>query len=305
MSKLSTKEIDRFFVEIKMVESNCLKGYAILILVSINAFATEPDWRSYAEVLQFVRPGAKNNVKLSLVDYEQLKINGKLDVAYQQLSKFPVASLSSKEEKLAFYINAYNILALKTVLDHWPIDSIKNVGSSVGRIWGNVAGNIDGREVTLNEIEHKVLRPLAEPRIHFAIVCASVSCPDLRNEPYTASKLNVQLDGQVEQFLSNPNKGLRVGAKAIQLSANSTGMKTILILLAVLKHLSAVTARNCPHYQWMNISTTTGRLTASTSVSETRQFIQKLIYVTCTGFIPAMSGHAGFCRKLTFVPVGA
>lgn len=219
MSILSTKEMDRFFVEIEMVENNRLKGYAILVLISFNTFAIEPDWQSYAEVLQVVRLGTKNNVKLALVDYQQLKINGKLDVAYQQLSKFPVASLSSKEEKLAFYINAYNILALKTVLDHWPIDSIKNIGSGVIRVWGNVAGSIDGRKVTLNEIEHKILRAMAEPRIHFAIVCASVSCPDLQREPYMASKLNVQLEEQVEQFLSNTDKGLRVDAKAIQLSA--------------------------------------------------------------------------------------
>ena len=209
-----------------MVESNRIMGYAILVLISFNTFAIEPDWRIYAEVLQVVRPGVKNNVQLALVDYPQLKTNGKLDIAYQQLSIFPIASLATKDEKLAFYINAYNILALKMVLDHWPIDSIKNVGSGVYQVWGNVAGSIGGRKVTLREIEHKILRPMAEPRIHFAIVCASVSCPDLRNEPYTASKLNVQLDEQVQQFLSNPDKGLRVGTNAIELSAVFDWYKT-------------------------------------------------------------------------------
>ena len=163
-------------------------------------------------------PGTKNNVKLALVDYQTLKENGKLEAAYQQLSSFPVKNLSNKDEKLAFYINAYNILALKTVIDHWPLDSIKDAGSLLSPVWGKPAGSIDGKTVSLDDIENKILRPMGEPRIHFAIVCASVSCPDLRNTPYTASKLNAQLDEQVQKFLTNADKGLRVGNKDIQIS---------------------------------------------------------------------------------------
>ena len=163
-------------------------------------------------------PGTKNNVKLVLVDYQTLKENGKLEAAYQQLSSFPVKNLSNKDEKLAFYINAYNILALKTVIDHWPLDSIKDVGNLLSPVWGKPVGSIDGKTVSLDDIENKILRPMGEPRIHFAIVCASVSCPDLRNTPYTASKLNSQLDEQVQKFLTNADKGLRVGDKDIQIS---------------------------------------------------------------------------------------
>lgn len=192
--------------------------FTALLMVSFNTFAAEPNWSAYAEVLKSVRQGTKNNVKLALVDYQALKENGKLETAYQQLSNFPVKSLSNKEEKLAFYINVYNILALKMVLDHWPIDSIKDVGSLISPVWGKSAGSIDGKAVSLDEIENKILRPMGEPRIHFAIVCASVSCPDLRNTPYTASNLNTQLNEQVQQFLANADKGLSIGKNSIRIS---------------------------------------------------------------------------------------
>ncbi len=188
-----------------------------LLILSFSTFATEPDWSAYAEALKSVSPGAKNNVKLALVDYLTLKENGKLETAYQHISNFPVKNLSSNDEKLAFYINTYNILALKMVIDHWPLDSIKDVGSLISPVWGKPAGSIDGKTVSLDDIENKTLRPMGEPRIHFAIVCASVSCPDLRNTPYTATKLNVQLDEQVRQFLA-ADKGLRVGKDSVQTS---------------------------------------------------------------------------------------
>lgn len=191
---------------------------AALLIPSFNTFAEEPNWSAYAEVLKNVSQGTKNNVKLALVDYRALKEKGNLETAYQQLSNFPVKNLGNKEEKLAFYINAYNILALKMVLDHWPIDSIKDVGSLISPVWGESAGDIDGKTVSLDEIEDKILRTLGEPRIHFAIVCASVSCPDLRNTPYMASKLTAQLEEQAQQFLSNTEKGLRIDKDSIHIS---------------------------------------------------------------------------------------
>jgi len=201
-----------------MISMKRLMIFTALLIMSFNSFSAEPNWSAYAEVLKSVSQGTKNNVKLALVDYRALKENNKLEAAYLQLSSFPVKNLSNKKEKLAFYINAYNILALKMVLDHWPLDSIKDVGSLISPVWGKPAGSIDGETVSLDDIENKILRPLDEPRIHFAIVCASVSCPDLCNTPYTASNLNAQLDEQIQQFLSNADKGLRIGNENIQIS---------------------------------------------------------------------------------------
>lgn len=189
-----------------------------LLFLSANVGAAELSWDSYQQVLNHVKPNEKNGITLMLVDYQTIKTNGSLDKAYQQLSGFNLEKLSNHNEKLAFYINAYNILALKKVADNWPIKSIKDAGSFFSPVWNKPGGSLGGRTVTLAEIEHEILRKMSEPRIHFAIVCASVSCPDLRNEPYTAEKLNAQLDDQTQQFLHNSGKGLKIEQRAIRVS---------------------------------------------------------------------------------------
>ena len=77
-------------------------------------------------------------------------------------------------------------------------------------VWGKTAGVVGGKGITLDEIEHGILRKMGEPRIHIAIVCASVSCPDLRTESYTEKKLNTQLDDQMKSLLANRGKGLHI-----------------------------------------------------------------------------------------------
>ena len=200
--------------------STIIKTLFISLLLSstLSAWAESPDWTGYAEVLQQVKPGVKHKTPLALVNYTQLKQSGQLDAVYQQIKQFPVESLSSREEKLAFYINTYNILALKMVVDHWPVESIKDVGSLFRPIWGKTAGIIGGKEVSLDDIENNIIRPMGEPRIHLAIVCASVSCPDLLADPYMADKLNTQLDNQARIFLNNDKKGLRISKKTIHIS---------------------------------------------------------------------------------------
>ncbi len=191
---------------------------ALNLTLSAAAFAAPPDWSVYAKTLQTVKAGKKHDTPLNLVDYSALKKSGQLEAAYQLIKTFPVETLANREEKLAFYINAYNILALKMVLDHWPVDSIKDVGNLLSPVWKKAAGVIGGQEVSLDAIENEVLRPMGEPRIHFAIVCASVSCPDLRTEPYSADKLDAQLDDQAGLFLNNAKKGLNDDGKVIHVS---------------------------------------------------------------------------------------
>lgn len=201
-----------------MFNSKSLALSVSLLAFAGNALAEEPDWRDYRAVLSHVKPGTKNGVKLALVDYSAIKANGSLDKAYQALTAFDPKRLQGRDEQLAFYINAYNILALKTVADHWPLDSIKDVGSLLSPVWDKPAGELGGKSVSLGEVEHKILRPMGEPRIHLAIVCASVSCPDLRDEPYSAAKLSAQLDEQANLFLHNNGKGLLIGKDSIGVS---------------------------------------------------------------------------------------
>jgi hypothetical protein len=119
---------------------------------------------------------------------------------------------------LAFWVNVYNVLAADMVVRHLPIASIRDVGSLLRPVWKREAGRVDGRAVTLDEVEHAILRPLGDPRIHAAIVCASSSCPQLRREAYRAERLDAQFDDAVRVFLAHPDKGLRVEGGQVRLS---------------------------------------------------------------------------------------
>jgi hypothetical protein len=116
----------------------------------------------------------------------------------------------TREERIAFWINAYNAFTVQLVLDHYPIDSIRRIGWLPGaafrRAFIPMAGT-KGGPISLDDIEHGTLRrDFAEPRIHFALVCASRSCPDLRPEAYRPADLDRQLDDQARRFLRDPGK---------------------------------------------------------------------------------------------------
>lgn len=100
-----------------------------------------------------------------------------------------------RDDRLALLINAYNAFTLKLILEHYPLRSVKDV--SAAERWDAVRWNLGGRTVSLGQIEHELIRPhFVEPRIHFALVCAAVGCPPLRNEAYTGARLEEQLSQQ-------------------------------------------------------------------------------------------------------------
>lgn len=127
----------------------------------------------------------------------------------------------SKEERMAYWINAYNAFTVQLIVRHYPCKSIKDLGGKLYKIntpWDIRFIIIEGQDYDLNNIEHDILRKeFDEPRIHFALNCASVSCPALRNEAYTAEKLDGQLTDQAKRFLADPTKN-KVGKNAAQLS---------------------------------------------------------------------------------------
>jgi hypothetical protein len=114
--------------------------------------------------------------------------------------------------RLAFWINAYNVLAIDVVLQSYPLASIRDAGSLLRPVWKRPAGRAGGAPRTLDEIEHRILRPLGEPRIHAAIVCASSSCPSLRREAFRAERIEEQLEDSLRAFLAHPEKGSRYDA---------------------------------------------------------------------------------------------
>lgn len=194
-------------------------GSSLLCLLLVPAAVIGQDWALYDEVLaSHVSPTEREGIRFHGVDYQSLGQDPRYTRLIAQIENYPVAELRSREQRLAFYINAYNIFAIKMVIDNYPLRDIRDVGSFFFPVWKKTVGIMDGRAVSLDEIEHEILRPMGEPRIHFAIVCASLSCPDLRAEAFTAEGLEVQLEEQTRAFLSADSKGFRLESGRAQVS---------------------------------------------------------------------------------------
>ena len=152
------------------------------------------------------------------VRYQELKARRDiLDVLVEKLKDFKLSTYESWDEKLkvAFWINTYNVLTLRVVIDNYPIrasflGSLRFPHNSVRQIpgvWDELQFRVMGRDLTLDDIEHSIIRSeFREPRIHMALVCAAMSCPPLRSEPYSGENLDTQLDDQTRIFLRNKQR---------------------------------------------------------------------------------------------------
>lgn len=123
------------------------------------------------------------------------------DMSKGQYDKLP------NNEKLAFLINAYNAFTVKWILQHYPVKSIKDTGGFLSSPWKKKFFKLFGEEQSLDGIEHGIIRKdFQEPRIHFAVVCASKGCPALKGEAYTAAKLDEQLETSARNFLNDKER---------------------------------------------------------------------------------------------------
>lgn len=206
-----------------MVYSMQMLRFPVLLLFSILAnFAIfvnaqseiDPIERLYSSILNFVD-------EKGMVDYSSLKRNRKLLDSFEtSMDRLEPSTYRSwqEEQKIAFWMNAYNAFTLKAIIDHYPIEASffssilypKNSIRQIAGVWNSLPFRIMGRSYTLDEIEHEILRKqFDEPRLHMALVCAAKGCPALRNEPYTAAGLSQQLDDQARIFLEN-SKNFRI-----------------------------------------------------------------------------------------------
>ncbi|MCB9081940.1 MAG: DUF547 domain-containing protein [Lewinellaceae bacterium] len=116
----------------------------------------------------------------------------------------------TREEQMAYWINAYNAFTVQLIIRHYPVASIKDIKRGipfVNTVWDLKFIQIEGATYDLNNLEHGILRPkFAEPRVHFALNCASVSCPKLQNHAFTANNLNQQLDQAAREFINDPSR---------------------------------------------------------------------------------------------------
>ncbi len=189
------------------------------LLSAPSVRAEQADFSALDRLLhRHVASATVKGIRLNVVDYGAWSKDADYPAAVDALARFDTARLASRNERLAFWINAYNLLAIKVVLDNRVSESIKDAGSFFSSLWVKDAGRVNGHTVTLDQIKHRILRPMGEPRVHMAIVCASLSCPDLRPEVYTAGRLPEQLDEQTRLFLANPTKGMAVQGRNLTVS---------------------------------------------------------------------------------------
>lgn len=190
-----------------------LKFFAFAIFIAGVCFAEtsegEFDYSDYRKVL-------RDNVdELGRVNYRKLKaLHHDLDNFLESIAElqYEVYEKWNDDEKIAFWINCYNAITLKAVIDHYPIKSSwltvfryrkKSVRHITG-MWNKLKFPVLGKEMTLDNIEHDVLRKnFKEARIHMSLVCAARGCPQLRNEPYTGIMLDSQLNDQSDKFVNN------------------------------------------------------------------------------------------------------
>jgi len=194
-----------------------MRTAALLFLSLLQLFITAgvyaDDALAYLEpydalLHKHVRTEKTKDLSLNLVSYSHWKEDPLHTTAMKLLGSAKPDALSHKE-KLVFWINAYNLLTIDLIISKNEKESIRNLGSWFRTPWSIYKWTIGDKKYTLDAIEHKILRKMEEPRIHMAIVCASISCPDLRGEAFTVKDLERQLSEQTRHFLNDPKKGFK------------------------------------------------------------------------------------------------
>ncbi len=175
-------------------------------------------WGDFLDAYLVVRPDGANLVRYAGVSEADRQA---LDAYLDKLAGIEISAYS-RPVQFAYWVNLYNALTVDVVLDHYPVDSIRDIDISPGWFssgpWGAELIEVEGTALTLNDIEHRILRPIwQDPRIHYAVNCASIGCPDLRPAPYRAEQLERQLDAAARAYVNDP-RGADVSDGALTVS---------------------------------------------------------------------------------------
>ena len=160
--------------------------------------------------------GTLEGIPVALLDYRAIQKDPQWTELIDALEKanIPADNTAAK----AFWLNAYNILAVKLVLSEYPVESIKKVGPWYKQAWDVKAGYVDGKKYSIGHIEHKIIRKMGDPLVHAGIVCASLSCPNLFPKAYRPENVNNRLEQQMRTFLSKTEKGARFQGNTLYVS---------------------------------------------------------------------------------------
>jgi hypothetical protein len=204
--------------------STAIRISALLLQLAVFATAAgaapPPDYSAWQGILSRYYDPARG------MNYKALKANDArtLDALRRQMAQVDAGSLP-KPDQLAYWINLYNISVVDTVVDGYPVESIRDLSTDpVVRLNVFKKATIDTRQgkMSLDTIEHEKIRAgFKDPRIHFAINCAAESCPPIRPEPYVGARIGQQLDDQTRKFLNGPH-GVRLEQDGDELILHTT-----------------------------------------------------------------------------------
>lgn len=190
-----------------------LRAFGFVVAVTLGAsptLAQAPDHTAWDALLKtYVKPGANG---VNNVDYAAFKKNSHQDLkAYlADLADVDPTKLGP-EDAYAYYVNLYNAKTIDIVLDHYPVKSIKDISLGGGLLaavtggpWKAKVVEVNGKALSLDDIEHGILRKdYDDPRVHYAVNCASIGCPNLAAEAYTGDRLNAQLDAGARAYVND------------------------------------------------------------------------------------------------------
>ncbi len=217
-------------------------GFAALVLTGFGSgervFAPSSDlwprWLAYDQfsstkishaawdtvLKKYIRSGPAD---VNLFDYRGVTVSDRqaLTSYLQKLTNVKVSTLN-RSEQLAFWINLYNALTIDLVLEHYPVKSIREIDISPGLFsdgpWGKALVQVEGEGLSLNDIEHRILRPIwNDNRIHYAVNCASIGCPNLQRVAYTSENVVGLLDRGARDYV-NSSRGVSVSGNKITVS---------------------------------------------------------------------------------------
>ncbi len=175
-------------------------------------------WDSFLK--KYIKADSSN---LNLFRYNAVKKEdkNKLDSYISYLSGITITN-HNKKEQLAYWINLYNALTIKVVLEHYPVQSIKDIklsGILKPGPWKKELISIEGRKLSLDNIEHNILRPIwKDNRVHYAVNCASIGCPNLQNSAFTAKNSENLLKKGAKSYINHP-RGVHFNGKILKVSS--------------------------------------------------------------------------------------
>ncbi len=168
----------------------------------------------------YVRPSQDG---VNRVDYAAFGTSGKraLDSVIADLTAIPISSYA-RDEQFAYWVNLYNAITVKVILDHYPVESIRDIDISPGLFadgpWDKELVSVESVKLSLNDIEHRILRTIwNDPRIHYAVNCASIGCPNLAVDAYSSETLELRLDAAARAYINDP-RGVTITGRKVTVS---------------------------------------------------------------------------------------